>query len=126
MKKEYFGFILAGSIGFLVDSGFFFLTKKIVGLVSAKALSFLLASFITWIINRLYTFQYETKNHLVLLEYLKYFLGQLTGATVNMVSFLTLISFSSFLKSNLLIPICLSTGIAMIFNFRIMKKWIFK
>lgn len=126
MKKEHFGFILAGSIGFLVDSGFFFLTKKILGLVSAKVLSFLLASFITWVINSLYTFQNETKDHLILIEYFKYFLGQLTGATVNIISFFALISLSSFLKNNLLIPICLSTGIAMIFNFRLMKKWIFK
>ena len=126
MKRQYIGFLVVGSIGFILDSGFFFFLKNHLGLTSAKTLSFLSASYFTWFLNRKYTFKEIDKKKSLIVEYIKYLSGQIIGAVTNIISFQILISNINFLKQNLLIPLALASIIAMFLNFVIMKVWVFK
>ncbi len=61
VARELFFFIFAGTIGFLVDTGVLYLVKAQCGLYWGRAISFLCAASVTWILNRSRTFQVDTR-----------------------------------------------------------------
>jgi putative flippase GtrA len=56
VKKELLRFAIAGTVGFVVDAGVLYLVKDSLGYYLGRALSFFLAVFCTWLLNRQFTF----------------------------------------------------------------------
>lgn len=76
-------FLVAGSLGFCVDTGVLYLLKNAIGLYEARLVSFLCAVFSTWLINRTMTFQGSKSGLTVRKEFLVYLLLMVIGGGFN-------------------------------------------
>jgi len=125
--KQIIKFALIGTIGFLVDAiilllCFYLLTFSI---EFSRLISFLFAVFVTWILNRKFTFS-SYKNRTKKKEYSLYFFMQALGVLINYSIFLFLIYINEFFKEYIIIPLAIASLIVMFFNYFISKKVVFK
>lgn len=122
--KQLITFGIVGSIGFIVDALvlLFLVHVEHWDIVYARINSFLIAVFITWILNRYFTFSTKTVQINKPKEYLYYLTIQSIGAGINFGIFMLLINFFSFLKSWLIIPLAIGSIVAMFFNFFMIKR----
>lgn len=115
-----------GSIGFIVDAMTLVAFMKYVmySLEIGRVVSFLIAVFVTWILNRTFTFSqkspYSKKK-----EYSIYITIQSTGAVLNYSVFVSLIYYFSVMKENYLFALAIASLIAMIFNYSLLKSKLF-
>lgn len=81
--KRFFWFALSGVAGFVVDAGVLYATKGVLGLLLARAASFMSAVLVTWLINRSVTFQDRSAGLGLVREFLAYLGLMLVGGLVN-------------------------------------------
>ncbi|WP_250455624.1 GtrA family protein [Caballeronia sp. ATUFL_M2_KS44] len=83
MNSQFFRFAIAGAIGFAVDAGVLYLALACgLGPFFGRVLSFLAAVWVTWQINRRYTFSQRAMRS-AWAEWWRYVLSMLSGASVN-------------------------------------------
>lgn len=113
-------------MGFIVDASILlFLVHKLSLEISySRFFSFLCAVFITWLINRKFTFP-KVKNINKRKEYGLYFVIQMMGAFLNYIIFISLVYFHSFFEEYLIIPLAIASLSGMFFNFFMIKKKIY-
>lgn len=125
--KQFIKFGVVGTAGFIVDASILLVCSSIFefDIPSSRLISFLCAVFVTWILNRNFTFskQEELKKKK---EYTLYLIIQIIGALINYSIFITLINMEQFFKEYLIIPLAIASIVAMFFNFFISKKFIYK
>lgn len=116
--RKVVGFLIAGTLGYACDAGFFYLLYGAGGWheYAARAGAFVPATLLTWLTNRRHTFGAPSKNTQGLaLEYLAYLRIQTLGIAVNYLAFLLLQTYWAFeLK---LVPLAVGSIAAMFFNF---------
>ena len=113
---QYFWFIVAGGLGFVVDASLFLaLSATGLGPALARIPSIFAAMFTTWIINRTRTFQTTTAPSLS--EFLQYVAAMAVGFLINYSTFLLLFSLSDTIRATPIIALAISTGAAMSVNF---------
>lgn len=81
--RRFLWFALSGVIGFVVDSGVLYATKETLGLLIARAASFMCAVLATWIVNRCVTFRDRSAGVGLLREFLTYLGLMLFGGILN-------------------------------------------
>ena len=83
--KQFIFFGIVGTIGFIVDASVLLYLVHIenFSIIFARTLSFIVAVFITWILNRYFTFSNKTKENSKSKEYIKYLSIQTIGAGLN-------------------------------------------
>ncbi len=81
--KELFFFSIVGTVGFLVDTGVLYLLKADLGNYWARAVSFPCAVFVTWLLNRYFTFKSKISNEIWYKEFIRYFVMMFAGGLVN-------------------------------------------
>ncbi|MGO3125621.1 MAG: GtrA family protein [Advenella sp.] len=86
----FFGF--AGTAGFLVDTVILYLLKEQLGSYWARAISFLCAVFVTWLLNRNTTFRDNARDTGALSEFLHYAGIMMAGGVVNYAAYAISIS----------------------------------
>lgn len=123
--KQLINFAIVGSIGFIVDATFLFLFIKYLfwDMSFSRALSFLIAVFVTWLLNRSFTFiksSYSKKK-----EYSYYLIIQILGAFLNYAIFIILIKSFVFFENYFILALAIASFFAMFFNFIVMKKKLF-
>ena len=125
--KEFIKFGVVGTFGFLSDAIVLLLLVNKLGfsIELSRIFSFLIAVFVTWVLNRTFTFEKEA-NYTKRKEYFIYFLIQTIGAGINYIIFIFLVYFDDFFRNNLIIPLAIASIIVMFFNFIMIKKKIYK
>jgi putative flippase GtrA len=124
--KQIIRFGIVGTIGFIVDAFILLLLVHIFDLTIelSRLFSFSIAVFVTWLINRSFTFSKNT-NFDKKKEYCLYFILQTIGALINYIIFIVLVNNYTFFEIYLIIPLAIASIIAMFFNYLSIKKIIY-
>ncbi len=125
--KQLIRFGIVGTIGFIVDASILLFFVHTIGypIALSRILSFSSAVFVTWIINRNFTFS-KNSNLNKKKEYIFYLIIQTIGALINYVIFIILVYKFEFMEDYLILPLGFAAIIAMFFNFLMMKKYLYK
>lgn len=125
--KQFIFFGIVGTIGFIVDASVLLYLVHIenFSIVFARIISFIVAVFATWILNRYFTFSKSEKKDTKSKEYIKYLSIQTAGAGINFLVFFGLIYIFEALKDILIIPLAIASIAAMFFNFFFIKNKIY-
>lgn len=125
LEPAFIKFAVAGTLGFSIDGGLLtFLMGMDWHILTSRACSFSAAVTATWITNRFWTFESGSQRPMHR-EYAYYFTIQVAGATINLSVFLIMIYLIPSLESMPLIPLASASAVAMVFNYLILKKWVF-
>lgn len=121
-------FGIIGSIGFIVDSSILMYLVNIenMGIVVSRFISFPSAVFITWLLNRIFTFTTDNVKVKKFKEYLLYLLIQTIGAAINFSIFFALIYLFKPLETILILPLAIGAICSLIFNFLVIKKKVYQ
>jgi putative flippase GtrA len=87
---------MVGVVGFLVDSFFLYLLKGDMGLYFGRLISFSLAAYATWVLNRLITFRDRSSDFDKKKELAIYLILMVCGGSVSYAIYAGLITFSPF------------------------------
>jgi len=90
--REFFFFGLAGVAGFVVDTGVLYLLKADLGNYRARAISFLCAVVVTWLVNRSLTFRHKSSQKTLVREFFHYLGMMLASGAVNYLTFVIVVS----------------------------------
>ncbi len=99
-----------------------------VNIYVSRLISFTLASFTTWLLNRKHTFRKldslpgisRTR------EYIRYVIIQIGGALLNLGIFMWLVAENPALQAMPIIPLAVGAGVALVFNFLGARIWVYQ
>ncbi len=117
-------FAVAGSIGYVVDTGILLFFNSLLGPYLARAISFFSAMTTTWLINRKITFT-SAINLNTTDEFFRYSLTSLGGGAINLFTYSILIKTLSPPTSYLPIIVAFSSISGMMVNYTLAKKLIY-
>jgi putative flippase GtrA len=122
----YFGLI--GGVGFIVDGGILTILSSWFGanVYAARAISFPIATVVTWYLNRTFTFKTHAKPNISKEEYVRYLVVQIGGALLNLAVFIILIQFFTWMNKLPITPLAVGAVFGMIFNYTFSRIWVFK
>lgn len=126
--KKFFFFGLIGTVGFIVDTTILLYLVYIwqAPLFISRTISFMIAVYVTWLLNRNVTFKSSHKKYKKTKEYMYYFTIQSIGGLINFIVFFILIYFDTFFYNNLIISMAIASITAMLFNFFVSKYKLFQ
>ena len=118
-------FVIVGALAFLVDWAALTLFLSIdLPFFISRALSFLCAATIAWILNRIWTFQSDSKSYFS--QWFRYVAANMLGGSVNyFVSVLLSIIFADIVATYPVVAIAAGTLSGMLFNFFLSKRFVF-
>ena len=121
-------FGLIGGVGFLVDGGILTLLTAWFGtnVYAARAVSFPVATVVTWYLNRSFTFKANKAKSISKEEYMRYLIVQIGGALLNLAVFITLIQFFSWMNKLPILPLAIGAVFGMVFNYTFSRIWVFR
>lgn len=124
--KQFLKFGIVGIVGFLVDAIILLVLVYIFlfDISLSRILSFLMAVFVTWLLNRNFTFNKKDK-YSKKKEYSYYLTIQSVGALLNYIVFIILVKNFLFFEEYLIVPLAIASIIAMFFNFFALRKKVF-
>ncbi len=126
--KQLVLFAFVGSVGFVIDAGILTILANdfSINLYVARAISFPVASFATWMLNRMFTFKNITGNidaHSA--EYLRYMLVQMGGGVINLLVFAILVTIYTSLRAQPVLPLAIGAVFGLAFNFVGARYWVY-
>jgi putative flippase GtrA len=121
-----FMFGIVGVVGFIFDAGILYALRGEIGLYPAKLVSFFIAVFITWILNRALTFKHRPSGISPRREFSQYFILMIGGGVVNYTIFWLSTSFSYIIMQYPVLGVALGSLSGMVFNYISAKTMIFK
>ncbi|WP_072679786.1 GtrA family protein [Arcobacter sp. LA11] len=124
--KQFIKFGVVGTIGFIVDATIlvYLINSLSFEIPFARIISFIIAVFVTWTLNRNFTFT-KNRNFEKRKEYIYYLSIQTIGALLNYIIFILLVYFDEFFKNNIIISLAIASVLAMFFNFFMIKRKIY-
>lgn len=124
--KQFFKFGIVGAVGFLVDASILLLCVHILSfsIEVSRLISFMIAVFVTWLINRSFTF-FKSTIHTKKKEYFYYFTIQTLGAFLNYLIFIVLVYKFDIFENYLIFPLAIASVLVMFFNFFFIKRFVF-
>jgi len=126
LPAGFFAFACVGTVGFVVDATI--LTTLIFsydwGHYSARVASFAVAVFVTWLLNRVWTFRDQASASKTR-EYSVYLTVQTVGATLNFAIYSACIFLVPSFKAYPVVPLAIGSLIAMVFNFLASRRYAF-
>ncbi|KIG07746.1 GtrA family protein [Burkholderia sp. MR1] len=126
MNSQIVRFAIAGAIGFLVDAGVLYLALACgLGPFVGRAVSFLAAVWVTWRINRQYTFRARVDRS-VWAEWWRYLLSMTGGASVNYAVYSLVIVAARHGPGLPLVGVACGSIAGMAVNFIAAKFWAFR
>ncbi|WP_322063040.1 GtrA family protein [Paraburkholderia sp. J63] len=125
MRKQLFFFAIAGTIGFLVDAGMLYLMLKLhTGPYIGRLISFLCAVFVTWQINRQYTFA-PNQGRSLWREWNEYLAAMAFGGACNYGIYVLATRGLPNTAYTPLIAVALGSVTGMVVNFVSAKLWVY-
>jgi len=119
-----FGFVGVVVLGFDAVT-FWLLLHVIPSSLVARCLSVAASIFLSWLINRSFTFAY-TRERPTAQEFIKFALSQLPGALVNALVSVIAFNYLPYIKSNPWVSVALGSCAGMVLNFTIANVYVFK
>lgn len=119
-------FGIVGTIGFIFDAGVLYALKDQLGIYPAKLVSFIVAVFVTWLLNRLLTFKDRASGMSLKWEFSHYFMLMIVGGGVNYLTFWLSMSYSQTVMAFPIIGVALGSLCGMVFNYASAKLFIFQ
>jgi putative flippase GtrA len=124
--SSFLRFGLVGTVGFLVDGG---LLQALVGLagwgvIQARILSFPVAVFATWLLNRHFTF--EANDGAAGRSFARYVAVSLGGASVNFIIYTVLVLSVAPMAALPIMPLAIASIVALAFNYFGSKHFAFR
>lgn len=128
ISESGFRFGLIGGLGFLVDGGILTLlnTWLLINVYVARAISFSIATVVTWYLNRSFTFKVHKARNASKKEYMHYLIVQIGGGLLNLLVFMTLLHFFSWMNEFPILPLALGAIFGMFFNYFFSRIWVFR
>lgn len=129
LVRKILSFGIVGTVGFAVDAGVLTLlsSKLGVNVYLARACSFTVAVFVTWLLNRNWVFKVDGPRTMTrTTEYISYLSVQAGGALINLSIFSLIIFYSPNLKAYPIIPLAFGSIGGMFFNFIGAQLWVFR
>jgi putative flippase GtrA len=125
--SSFLRFGLVGTVGFLVDGG---LLQALVGLgnwgaIKARIVSFPVAVFATWLLNRHFTFS-QTNSGTAGRSFARYVAVSLGGASINFVIYTVLVLSMAFMAALPIVPLAIASIAALAFNYFGSKHFAFR
>jgi putative flippase GtrA len=118
--------VVVGGCGFASDVIVFQLLLMLDGgLVVSRLVSAGVAITITWLMNRVFTFQ-TSRDPFPGLEYLRYVLVQMAGLILNIGCYLILVLRVDYFEANPLLALFAGASLAIVSNFLGSKIWVFR
>jgi putative flippase GtrA len=126
LPRQLIRFGMVGTIGFVVDSMALLLLAQhfAIAPLPARVCSFVIAATVTWKLNRNYTFRKVASA--AWREWAKYLLATAFGGACNVAVFKAWIWLTDETPHNLVIGVAVGSLAAMVLNFAIAKKVVFK
>ena len=126
MKRQISWFVFIGTIGFLVDAGLTQSGASLLGLppIVARIPAIALAIFVTFLLNKRFTFKGTEKKFWLAL--CSYTLSQGAAQSVNFGVYTMMILLVPALKSFLFLAVAAGSISAMALSFLLYKFWVFK
>jgi len=121
-----FYFALVGTAGFLIDTLFLYLFKEFLGLYLARAISFSVAVFATWFLNRRLTFKEEAATNNKGKEFFNYLAFMLIGGVVNYSSYSISVFYSSLMATYPVFAVAIGSICGLAVNFTTSSLFVFK
>ena len=128
MDTQLLRFALVGVIGFALDAGILSVLVSMLGFnpYAARAISFTIAVFGTWLINRHWTFgERQLARPGVGSEYMRYMAVQILGAASNLCVFVFALRRDPSLLRYPVIPLALGAAVGLVVNFVGSRVWVF-
>ncbi|MEA3289167.1 MAG: GtrA family protein [Campylobacterota bacterium] len=125
--RSFLTFGIVGSVGFIADASILLYLVEILNtnITPARFISFICAVFVTWILNRYFTFSDSEKKYKKHKEYFIYLTIQSIGALINFTVFFTLIALYENLEKILIVPLAIGSIAALVFNFTFIRSKLF-
>jgi putative flippase GtrA len=122
MKKQFFYFSIVGTIGFVVDTSVLYLIYGVIGVYYSRIVSFTASVATTFIINSKLTFKSQKSGaaHFIL-----YFIMMIIGGTVNVLTYVYLVSSYPYVHSNPIIGVAAGSIAGLLINFTTSKYIVF-
>lgn len=127
--NQFLRFGLVGGVGFAVDAASVLLLTRGLGLSLwlAYALSFVIATLATWLLNRAFAFgQPRQPLHRLKGEYLRYFAVQSGGMAIRFGVIAAVLHLAPSLEAQPVVPLAFGSIAAMLFNFAGAKWLVFR
>lgn len=123
--KQFISYVFVGGMAALVEWATFSLALYVLGLnhLLATVISFLLATFVNWILGRKLTFKDHCNNYSLIRDCLQVYLASLMGLGINL---LLMYVFVDIWKWQPLLSKVLATGIVFVWNFLVRKLFIYR
>ena len=128
---ELFRFAVVGTIGFVVDAGILtwlvsFLAWNV---YAARAVSFVVAVLVTWLVNRQWTFAHRGGGRSSMAgagaEYARYLTVQVIGALANLGVFVGVLAVWRGLIAYPVVPLAIGAVAGLLVNFAGARRWVF-
>ncbi len=110
-------FGLVGTAGFITDTAVLYLFKDSVGNYWGRAISFPCAVFVTWILNRNFTFRDKSSNKRSAQEFVHYFVMMIAGGTVNYLTYAALVAWLPVVSQHPIIGVAAGSLTGMVVNY---------
>lgn len=118
-------FVIAGTAGFLVDTGVLYLLIGSLGLYWGRVVSFLAATFSTWVVNRHFTFGHKTSKTSLGNEFARYTVFVLGGGVINFITYSMLVARFELVADYPVIGVAAGSLVGMVVNFLLLKYLLF-
>lgn len=119
-------FALVGALGFLVDVAVLYLLIPSLGALAARLVSFICAVFVTWLLNRTFTFKLRPAGLSRSAEFLAYFGLMLGGGALNYGVYAILILISEQIAQHPVLGVAMGSIAGMTFNFMSSHWFLYK
>jgi putative flippase GtrA len=126
MRREIVLFGLIGAIAFAVDVGVLYLLKSSLGVYWGRAVSFVCAVFVTWLLNRNITFKVRSSGLSLFTEFARYFFVMLGGGSVNYLVYAVLVTVSVSVAAQPVWGVAAGSCAGLLFNFTLARCFVFK
>ncbi|PTB20776.1 GtrA family protein [Trinickia symbiotica] len=126
MRRELARFLMAGVVGFLIDTGMLYLMLWLgLGYFAGRAVSFLCAVWTTWQVNRRYTFTPDRRQS-IWAEWWRYLTAMSVGGGVNYAAYSAVVSLLHPAPWLPLLAVAAGSIAGLLVNFATAKWWVFK
>jgi putative flippase GtrA len=124
--RKFLLFGLAGGVGFVADILVLYALRGVVGNYGARAVSFVCAVLVTWLINRSFTFAQQRSGVPLWREFLQYLSTMIVGGAVNYAVYVALVALLPVIADHPVIGVAAGALVGMFVNFTFAEKMVFR